>query len=319
MIRDDHDSFIDNPSTLYLQVKKAISDLASKEGVDIAHRACASALQPLIEKEIYLTRWKYSRKPLNYKAFSNINSSGLALMDHVRSFINKENYKLALRLEPYQADMDELQELIVLCKANGLTFTITGQSPWFLGNTVAIWITNEKLDKKRDKKEDRGAMIKDRVHELALPAVLPPPKPAPSAPRIPYECQVVQHFEYHLDAVKEAKERKKKEPDKLYGYAFDPAAQKWAVILCSSFPKTKSAKLIEGLVVITMPDEEEEEFFSEPTQSLLNRYNQIIDTLSQLLAAGKRRGKTFYQGKGAAWEIYRQLQDRGINVNPPPD
>jgi len=60
MIRDDHDSFIDNPSTLYLQVKKAISDLASKEGVDIAHRACASALQPLIEKEIYLSRWKYS-------------------------------------------------------------------------------------------------------------------------------------------------------------------------------------------------------------------------------------------------------------------
>jgi len=71
--------------------------------------------------------------------------------------------------------------------------------------------------------------------------------------------EVVQHFEYHLDAVKEAKERKKKEPDKLYGYAFDPAAQKWAVILCSSFPKTKSAKLIEGLVVIVQPTEEEEE------------------------------------------------------------
>ena len=320
MIRDDHDSFIDNPSTLYLQVKKAISDLASKEGVDIAHRACASALQPLIEKEIYLTRWKYSRKPLNYKAFSNINSSGLDLMDHVRSFINKENYKLALRFEPYEVTLEELEELIALCKANGLTFTITGQSPWFLGNTVAIWITNEKPTKKGDKKEDRRAMIEDRVRELALPAVLPLPKPPPSAPRIPYECQVVQHFEHHLDALKEAKDRKKKEPDKLYGYAFDRTAQKWAVILCSSFPKTKSATLTEGgLVAIVQVEEEEEEFFSEPTQSLLNRYNQIIDTLSQLLAAGKRRGKTFYQGKGAAWEIYRQLQDRGINVNPPPD
>jgi len=58
---------------------------------------------------------------------------------------------------------------------------------------------------------------------------------------------------------------------------------------------------------------------SESTASLLNRYSQIINTLYQLLAAGKRRDKTFYQGKAAAWEIYRQLQDRGINVTPPPD
>ena len=238
-------------------------------------------------------------------------------MDHVRSFINKENYKLALRFEPYEVTMEELEELIALCKANGLTFSITGQSPWFLGNTVAIWITNEKPSKKRDKKENRGAMIEERVHKLAPPVVLPPPKPAPSAPRIPYECQVVQHFQHQLDALADARERKKKEPDKLYGYAYDPTVQKWAVILCSSLPK--SATLTEDRLVVLKSPEEEEEFFSEPTQSLLNRYNQIIDTLSQLLAAGKRRGKTFYQGKGAAWEIYRQLQDRGINVNPPPD
>jgi hypothetical protein len=120
-------------------------------------------------------------------------------------------------------------------------------------------LARRELSSIRAQEEALRAMIEERAHEIAPSVVLPPPKPAPSAPRIPYECQVVQHFEYHLDALKEAKERKKKEPDKLYGYAFDPAAQKWAVILCSSFPKTKSAKLIEGLVVIVQPTEEEEE------------------------------------------------------------
>jgi hypothetical protein len=83
------------------------------------------------------------------------------------------------------------------------------------------------------------------------------PRPLRPAVPIPAECEVVETFALLEDAHREALSRKLREPERLWGYAYDELSRRWAVIVCERAPEN-SMFTEDDLLIIVPPEEEEE-------------------------------------------------------------
>ena len=138
----------DNMGSDFVLVKE-IWDKLSKVDFDQKERIIGSIYKKIFSEKTKAVGFSHKETPFPpklAKIFCNEDKTNYFFCDHpgkltfyqaTEKAINK---KINYTFEPYGIDMYSLEKLIQICKDNGFSFSISGDSPHFVGRTVMIKI-----------------------------------------------------------------------------------------------------------------------------------------------------------------------------------
>lgn len=140
------------PSTLYVKAADMLRKLAEAEGLDAATRCYAEAMADLRLQQ-FASKYKPSaghaclgrllgKRCYQYRGGRTDVPCRLPGSDHYNLWL-REGKPFLYTSEPYGLLMEDVEEMLAVCKAHGLTFDISAGSFYFPGATLLVKVRRD--------------------------------------------------------------------------------------------------------------------------------------------------------------------------------